>query len=192
MGLSIRGLTRGVMGGITAYRRGALQGNEQNREIAAAEAARMRQAKQDELAAMYQQMESNLAERRQKGTEAQNLEENRLRAQQLDIDRQRAKAYETGQSALAAKRVGTRRGGGISTMTTNELLAWQRQLIADNTGGLTPQPRNPEVLRQIDIELQQRGRFLPRVETRPARRGEPQAGPPSPRQAVVSPYGPRP
>jgi hypothetical protein len=159
MGLSIRGLTRGVMGGITAYRRGALQGNEQNREIAAAEAARVRQAKQDELAAMYQQMESNLAERRQKGTEAQNLEENRLRAQQLDIDRQRAKAYETGQSALAAKRVGTRRGGGISTMTPQALVSWRTQLMRDTVTSPLGTESNPHraQIRAIDAELARRG-----------------------------------
>ena len=65
MGISIRGLTRGVMGGITAYRRGALQGQEQNREIAAAEQARQRQKEQDEQTALYREVESNLARRAQ-------------------------------------------------------------------------------------------------------------------------------
>ena len=80
MGISIRGLTRGVMGGITAYRRGALQGQEQNRELAAAEQARQRQKEQDEQTALYREVESNLANRR------------------LDIDERRAKAYEMGQT----------------------------------------------------------------------------------------------
>jgi len=64
MGLSIRGLTRGVMGGIAAYRRGALQGDELSRERAAEEAARARQAEQDKRAALYQQLEQSLAEKR--------------------------------------------------------------------------------------------------------------------------------
>jgi len=59
------------MGGITAYRRGALEGQEQLRTRATEDAARQRQEEQDRLAAMYRQIESRLAERRQGAQEEQ-------------------------------------------------------------------------------------------------------------------------
>ena len=71
MAFSVRGLTRGVLGGVTAYRRGAMQGQAANREQASADQARQRQAEQDKQLALYKQLEADLNLRQQKAEESQ-------------------------------------------------------------------------------------------------------------------------
>ena len=90
MAFSVRGLTRGVLGGVTAYRRGAMQGQAANREQASADQARQRQMEQDKQQALYRQLESDLNLRQQKERESQFAQGASLRNAQLETEKAEA------------------------------------------------------------------------------------------------------
>lgn len=179
MAFSVRGLTRGVMGGITAYRRGAMQGGEQARQQAQQEAAMARQRKQDELAALYQQMEASLAERRQKAQESQFEAEAPMREAQAEY-------YRAGATLRGAEATRTgRQARGFASMSLPQLTQLRNSLTSqEDENGM---PQNPEMLAEVDRIIGQRIGTRPRVTERRQRPGEAQMGPPAPAPGSVAP-----